>query len=311
MPHRAHSRKTKPNVNHSHKSAGPRASWRGMMRFGLVSFPVEAFNARAPEESPVAMHQLHAECHSRIRHQKVCPVHGPVPNDEIVSGYEYRKGQYVEIDPEELDTLRTTGERSLAIDAFIAPEELDPIYLDGRMYFLSPDGDTAREPYAVFLAALERQNRWGLGQVVFSGKQQLVIVRPYRGALHMAMLNYAAEIRDPRDAVGGVPHVAASDRKVRLAEQLITSWSDEDVDFTDYEDTYAAKVRELIAAKVEGREVVVPEAEAEPAVINLVDALRKSIGKAPADRSKKHRRTAASGNHRPAHTAHGKRRRAS
>lgn len=117
-----------------------------MVRFGLVSFPVEAFNARSPEEAPIAFHQLHAECHSRIRYQKTCPVHGPISNDEIVSGYEVRKGEYVEIDPNELDELHTDGERALTIDAFVAPDEIDVIYFDGRMYYLSPDGEHAREP---------------------------------------------------------------------------------------------------------------------------------------------------------------------
>src|SRR5580765_6878990 len=88
-------------------AAKSRASWRGMVRFGLVSFPVEAFNAHSTEEAPIAFHQLHAECHSRIRYQKTCPVHGPISNDESVSGYEVRKGEYVEIDPDELDELRT------------------------------------------------------------------------------------------------------------------------------------------------------------------------------------------------------------
>jgi DNA end-binding protein Ku len=250
-----------------------------MVRFGLVSFPVEAFNAHAPGESPPTLHQLHAECHSRIRYQKTCPVHGPVTNDEIISGYEVRKGEYVEISSDDLDELRTDAERALTIDAFVSPDEMDPIYFDGRMYYLSPDGEHSREPYAVFLAALKHQNRWGVGQVIFSGKQQLVVVRPYEGALHMALLNFAAEIREPTDAVAAVATVSSTDKKVRLAEQLIESWTDENFDFANYKDDYNDKLKELIQAKVAGKKLVLPDVEEEPEVINLMDALRKSLGK--------------------------------
>src|SRR6185503_14317799 len=133
----------------SKRTAKHRASWKGNLTFGLVSFPVQAFNARNAEQSDVHFHQLHAECHRRIRYAKMCPVHGEVTNDEIISGYEYAKGKYVEIEPEELDVLRTQTERSLTIDAFVEPDAIDPIYFDGRMYYLAPDGPVAEEPYAV------------------------------------------------------------------------------------------------------------------------------------------------------------------
>jgi DNA end-binding protein Ku len=259
------------------KSARFRASWRGMLRLGLVAFPVQAFNAHAKEAGTVAFHQLHAECHSRIRYEKMCPVHGEVNNEEIVSGYEYSRGRYVEVEPEELDALRTEKERSLSIDSFIAPEDLDPIYLDGRMYYLAPDGDQAREPYAVVLHAMERKDCYGVGQVVFSGKEQVALVRPYGDALHMALLNYEAEIKDAAEVVGELPRVTTGNRNVRLAEQLIEALTDEDFDFGRYRDTYLEKVRELIEAKVEGREIVMPEQEEEAEVVNLMDALRQSI----------------------------------
>src|SRR5204862_2841179 len=143
-----------------------RASWKGNLSFGLVSFPVQAFNALDPEQSDIHFHKLHATCHRRIHYEKVCPIHGRVSNDEIVSGYEYAKGKYVEIEPQELDALRTETERSLTIDAFVEPDAIDPIYFDGRMYYLAPDGTVAEEPYAVVTEALEREGRCGIGQVV-------------------------------------------------------------------------------------------------------------------------------------------------
>jgi DNA end-binding protein Ku len=256
-----------------------------MLRFGLVSIPVEAFNAHSAEAGQITLHQLHSKCHSRIQYQKTCPIHGPVPNDEIVSGYEVSKGKYIEIDPEELGKLRSDAERALTVDTFVKRGEIDSIHFDGRMYYLSADGDSAREPYTVFLEALRRQDRWGVGQVVFSGKQQVVVVRPYQDALLMTMLNYDAEIRDPEQTIVPPVTVSGSDRKVKLAEQLIESWTDDSFDFSKYEDSHRKGLEALIQAKLEGREVVAPEAEEAPEVINLMDALKKSIGRAGREHS--------------------------
>jgi DNA end-binding protein Ku len=273
-----------------------------MLRFGLVAFPVQAFNAQEREQGRVHFHQLHKTCHSRIRYDKVCPIHGHVDNDEIVLGYEYQRGQYVEVDPDELDQLRTEQERALTIDVFIAPEKIDPIYFDGRMYYLGPQGDSAKEAYAVFLKALEHRGQYGVGQVVFSGRQQVVLVRPYDGVLQMAMLNYAAEINDPSVAAVGRLPASASDRKVKLAEQLIASWSEEDFDFSRYVDRYEEDVMRLIEAKVAGEELVAPEEEQEPEVYSLMDALRKSVARG-GEASHGRRRAASNG-----HGGNGRRR---
>jgi DNA end-binding protein Ku len=248
-----------------------------MLRFGLVAFPVEAVNAHLREEGAVAFHQLHAECGRRIHYVKTCPVHGAVGNDEIVSGYEFAKGKYVEVEPEELDELRTEKERALTLDAFIEPDELDPLYYDGRMYYLRPDGDAATEPYSVLTAALKSDGRYGVGQVVFSGKQQVVLIRPYDNVLQMALLNYSAEMLDPARLHLSLPEVKPSDRRVRMAEQIIQTWSKDDFDFRDYVDRHLADVRRLIEAKMKGKKIVKPEDEEEPEVINLMEALEKSI----------------------------------
>lgn len=270
-----------------------RASWRGMLQFGLVSIPVEAVNAHSVEEDHIAFHQLHAKCHRRIHYEKTCPVHGAVSNDEIVSGYEYEKGKYVEVDPDEIDQLRTEKERNLTVDAFIAPDEWDVIYFDGRMYYLMPDGKAAEEAYAVFLEALKRKDRWCLGTIVMSGKEQPVVVRPYENVLHMALLNYVAEMRKPTSVVHKLPRIQSSDKKLRLAEQLIANWGEDGFDFSSYEDTYFDKVKDLIESKVAGREVVAPaEEESTPDVINLMDALRKSMDAEHASPKSKGKRTA-------------------
>jgi DNA end-binding protein Ku len=277
---RSKAKRSKPNNPQSRKLEGPklRAGWRGVLRFGLVSIPVQAFNAHLPDKEGVAFHQLHATCHSRIHYQKVCPIHGQVSNDEIVSGYEYAKGKYVVVDPEELEELRPEKDRALNIDAFISPEELDPIYFDGRMYFLAPDGREGAQPYAVLMHAMERQERWGIGQVVFGGRQVLVVVRPDKGALQMAFLHHAEAIQNASSLVRDLPRLAPGDKMAQLAEELIENWTDENFDFSRYVDRYGEELHKLIEAKFQGRAVVAPEEkEEEPAVYNLMDALRKSM----------------------------------
>jgi DNA end-binding protein Ku len=274
----------------------PRAGWRGNISFGLVTFPVQAFNAVSREGSDIHFHLLHKDCHRRIKYQKVCPEHGEVPSNEIVSGYEYQKDHYVEIEKEELDALRTERERALTIDAFIPCDAIDLRYFDGRMYYLAPDGSAAEEPYAVIAEALAEEEKCGVGQMVFSSKEQLALVRPQDGILHLAMLNYNEEIRQPEETVGEIRKPAGLARKVEMAQTLIRQWADSGFDFTHYDDPYRERVQELIEAKLEGRTFKVQDEEAAPPTINLMDALKKSLSQASPSskksRPKKKRRTA-------------------
>jgi DNA end-binding protein Ku len=174
--------------------------------------------------------------------------------------------------------LEIQRDRSLTIDTFIEPETIDPIYLDGRMYYLIPGGAGAEEPYAVMAEAMEREERYGIGQVVFSGKEQLAMVRSVDGALQMSMLNYDKEIKSPDEMAAALKKPRRINRQVQLAQALIRNWYTRDFDFTSYDDQHRRKVKELIKAKVEGREVVTPgEQEEEPEVVNLLDALKRSV----------------------------------
>lgn len=291
-----------------------RASWRGQLRFGLVSFDVQAVNAEIKEKAEVHFHLLHEPDHERIHYAKVCPRHGEVPGDEIVEGYEYAQGKYVEFSKEEIDSLRTAKDKALTIDAFVSPGEIDPIYFDGRMYYLLPLGPAASEPYALLEAAMEKKKRWGVGQVVFSGREQLALVRPLDGVLMMAMLNYAAEIHQPGEIKHEFTRAHTTPRKLSLAEELVGSWHEGKFDFSQYQDHYRQKVLEAIAAKEKGVALAAPEEE-EPPVINLMDALHRSLEKTQAQahgqRHARSGRAKARSKARPkAKSAAGRRRRA-
>ena len=258
----------------------PRSSWKGYIKLSLVSVPVQAFTAQVSGGGEIHLNQLHEECNSRIRYKKVCPIHGEVSNDEIVSGYEYAKGQYVVVEGNELDKLRTESDRAINIDTFISPDELNPIYYDGRTYYLVPDTPVGHKPYAVLYKALEDENKYGVAQVVFSGKEQLVLIRPYEGLLTMTMLHFDHQIRKPAAFRDEVIESDVSAQELKLAKMLIEASTTDKFDFAAYEDLYTKKLTELIEAKVEGKEVVAPPAEEETQVINLMDALRQSVAKA-------------------------------
>src|SRR5688572_32545593 len=126
-----------------------RAVWSGFIRFSLVSMPVKAYTAAVSGGGGApALNQLHRDCNSRINYKKVCPVHGELSSDQIVSGYQFAKDQYVIIDTEELDKLRPKSEKDIAIAAFIKPDVVDPVQFSGKSYYLLPDGQVAQRPYA-------------------------------------------------------------------------------------------------------------------------------------------------------------------
>ncbi len=254
-----------------------RSSWKGYLRLSLVSVPVQAFNAAESGGGELHFHQLHAACHNRIRYQKICPVHGVVPNDEIVRGYEYAQGQYVVIDDDEVDKLRTASDRAINIDTFVAADAIDPVYFDGRTYYLAPDGAMANKPYAVLVEALEHLNRWAVGQAVFFGREQLVLIRPREGVLCIEMLHYPQQIRAAGDVIGELDAGPVPKEELRLATKLIESSTRKKFDLSRYHDQYTDRVQQLIDANVEGKEIVKAPREEESPVINLMDALRKSV----------------------------------
>jgi DNA end-binding protein Ku len=248
------------------------------MRLSLVSVPVQAFSTRETDKGAVTLHQLHDKDTSRVRYVKTCPLHGEIGNDEIVSGYEVAKDEYVVIDPDEIDKLRTTEEKAIQLETFVPADSIDSLYFDGRAYYLLPDGEGGVKPYAVLHQAMLKQRKWAVGQAVMFGREHLVLVRPFDKLLSMAFLNFAAEVRLPDTFDIGEVKVRAAE--VNLAETLIKASTAKRFDINRYKDEYATKLRALIDAKIEGREIVAPEADERPHVVNLMDALRESVAKA-------------------------------
>jgi DNA end-binding protein Ku len=254
-----------------------RSSWKGYLKLSLVSVPVKAYTATSSASSPISLNQLHEECHSRIKYQKVCPIHGEISQDEIVSGYEYSKGQYVVIDPAEIDKLRTESDKSVNVTAFVRDDSIDPIYLSGRTYYLVPDGPVGQKAYNLIRHSMAEEGLHAVAQVVLSNKEQVVLVRPMDGVLAMSVLEYKSQVKEPSSVEDEIVETDMSKQEIELTKQLIEGMLDEEFDLGQFHDVYTEKLTELIEAKVAGKELVSPPASQEPGVINLMDALKQSV----------------------------------
>lgn len=256
-----------------------RSAWKGFLKLSLISVPVKAYTATVSGGGEISLNQIHAACNNRIQYKKFCPVHGEVKQDEIVSGYESAKGQYVLINPDELDKLRSEADKAITIDTFIDPDALDPIYYGEKTYYLIPDGPVAMKPYAVIRDGMAEEGRFGVAQVVMHGKEKVVLLRPLDGLLAMNVLSYEAEIVKPGTFEAEVPKGDVSADELKLAKTLIDASTAKKFDFAKYRNTYTEKLTQLIEAKIAGKELAAPTEQEPVQVINLMDALKQSVAK--------------------------------
>src|SRR4051812_17751910 len=147
-----------------------RSVWSGFIQFSLVSIPVKAYTAAVSGGGgEPSLNQLHAACNSRIQYKKTCPVHGEIPNDQIVSGYQFAKDQYVIIDKDEVEKLVPKSAKDIAIEAFLKPGAIDPSQFSGKSYYLAPNGPVAQRPYALLVRAMADQKLNAFAQVTMHG----------------------------------------------------------------------------------------------------------------------------------------------
>ena len=255
----------------------PRASWKGFIRLSLVSVPVEGYTASAAGETQISLNQLHDECHSRIRYKKVCEVHGEVANDQIVMGYQFEKDQYAVIDPDELVKLRSERDYAINVDRFVAPDQIDPTYFAGKTYYLLPKGKPGQKPYALLSRAMTDEKVVGLAQVVISNREQLVVLRPVGKLLAISILQYAENVRTPDEYEKLLGDAEISKDELKLAKMLILASKMDEPELGEYHDLYNERLKELVEAKVEGREIVSSTEAAPTSTINYMEAIRASL----------------------------------
>jgi len=251
-----------------------RPTWKGYLKISLVNIPIKVFPA-TDAGATLSFNQLHAECQTRIQQKRWCPhCQREVPASDIVKGYEFEKGRWVVVDDEDVQKVRVESTRVINLEKFTDDEAIDPIYLE-RAYYLAPDGPVARDAFSVIREGMK--GKAGIGKVALYGREYLVKVQPREQGLVMYTLRHAAEIRSMKEIeeLSEMPAKVKPD-EVKLAQQVMGTFEG-DLDFESYRDEYQVGLREIIDAKIEGREIVAPEVEAPPKVVNLMEALRKSL----------------------------------
>ena len=251
-----------------------RATWKGFLKVSLVNIPIKVFPA-TESSATLSFNQLHAECQTRIQQKRWCPhCNREVPTTEIVKGFEFEKGQYVVLSDDDLEKVKTESTRVINLVQFADESSIDPMYVD-RTYYLAPDGAMAGDAFAVMRDGM--RGKVGIGKLALYGREYLVAVRPRERGIVMHTLHHAAELRsmDAVDELGSVP-ASVKPEEIKLAKQVIGMF-EAPLNLKDYTDEYREGLQRIIDAKVAGREIVAPAVEAAPKVVNLMEALRKSL----------------------------------
>jgi DNA end-binding protein Ku len=251
----------------------PRASWTGFLRLSLVSCPVYLSPATS-EAKRIRLNQLNAATGNRLKQQLIDSETGEVvERDQIAKGYEYDRGRYVEISDDELKELQIESSKIIDLDQFVDRDDVDPVYLDAP-YYVHPDGELADEAFRVIGEAMAQKGKVGLGRVVLSSRERLVLVEPRDGGLLMSTLHTADEVRP---AEFSTKHEGKIDQDmVAIAETIIERKSAK-FDPAQFRDRYQDALHALVESKTKGLARPARAVEEPPKVVNLMDALKRSL----------------------------------
>jgi DNA end-binding protein Ku len=269
-------------------AAPARPYWTGFLKLSLVTISVRLYTATTEREK-IHFHQIHEPSGERVRYQTVVPGIGPVERDEIVKGYEYEKGRYVTIDPDDLKKLKLDTTDTIDIVEFV--DDLDPLFI-AAPYYLVPEGSVAEEGYRVIREALKQSGKIAVGQLVINGRERVIAIRPFdKGLLGNALL-FEDEIRKSDDFFNSIAEAEVDEDQLAIMEQIIARKTRkfEPKQFVDH---YQQAVRELVEEKLQGK-LPAKAPERRPAqVINLMDALKRSLAAAEEEKSAPAKRKAA------------------
>ena len=287
-------------ATHSHS----RPSWTGQIRISLVSFPVQLYSGTVSQRR-TALHQIHAPTGERVHNLPVIEGGKRVEKSDIVKGYEYEKGQYVTLTPDEIKEIRLSTAETIDIAEFVDVADIDTIYYDAPYYVLPQQtgkkGDkTGAEAFGVLREALKKTGKAAIGEVVLSGKEHLVAIRPCGRGLIMETLRYADELKKASDFFGEIGDTKVDAEQLALATTLIKQKTGS-FRVDKYNDSYEAALHELIGRKLKGKPLREEKNEDEADtgnVISLMDALKRSVGgkadkKTPAKKAPAKKKAAA------------------
>ncbi len=253
----------------------PASVWTGYLTFGLISMPVRLFSGARGEH--ISFHMLHRDDLSRVKQQLYCPVDDKViDRSETVKGYEYRKGEYVVIEPEEIKKIEPRTAKAMEILEFVSADEVDPLYFESS-YYLAPE-EAGRRPYALLARAMKETNYVAIAKLTMHNREYTVFLRPYEEGLMLHTMYYEEEVR--RMESFGTEGVQLKDAEVKVAHQLIEALAGK-FEPEKYHDTFQENLKKLIQARLEGREVTEVEKpkKMEP-VVDLMSALKESLSRA-------------------------------
>jgi DNA end-binding protein Ku len=246
--------------------------WSGYLTFGLISMPVRLFSGA--RSSGISFHMLHRDDNTRVKQQLICPAENKVvERSEIIKGYEYRKGEYVIIEPEEIKKIEPKTAKAMEILEFVKSDEVDPVFFESS-YYLVPE-EAGRRPYALLTKALEQTQYVAIAKLTMHNREYTVILRPHKSGMMLHTMYYADEVREVEDF--GTSNIDLKDAEVKVAHQLIEALADK-FDPKKYHDTFQENLKKLIQARLEGGEVAPIEKPRKLApVVDLMAALKQSL----------------------------------
>ena len=270
----------------------PRAYWKGYLKLSLVSCPIALFPATSEREK-ISFHQLNKKTGHRVKYRKVDAESGDeVDSADIIKGYEVGKGDYIELDPEELEAVAIESKRTIDIDEFVPKDEIDELYLKNP-YYIAPDGEVGQQAFAVIREAIRKEGMVAIGKVVFTSREHIIALEARGKGLLGITLRYPYEVRNEADYFDDIPDEKIPKDMLELASHIVTTKAGHFAP-SKFEDQYEDALKELLKKKQEGKPIERPERPKPTNVVNLMDALRQSVEASGAATSTKAKARAAS-----------------
>ena len=262
----------------------PRAYWKGYLKLSLVSCPIVLFPATSEREK-ISFHQLNKKTGHRIKYRRVDAETGDeVDSTDIIKGYEVGKSQYIELDPEELEAVAIESKRTIDIDEFVPRDEIDELYLNNP-YYIAPDGEVGQQAFAVIREAIRKEGMVAIGKIVFTSREHIIALEPRGKGLLGMTLRYPYEVRKEEDYFDDIPDEKIPKDMLDLASHIVKT-KEGHFEPSRFDDRYEDALKDLLKKKQEGRPIERPERREPTNVVNLMDALRRSLEASGGTRNK-------------------------
>jgi DNA end-binding protein Ku len=256
-------------------SVAPRAYWKGYLKLSLVSCPVALYPATSDREK-ISFHQIHKQTGNRIRYKKVDAESGrEVDNEDIVKGYEVSKGEYIEVEPEELEAVEIESKRVIDIEQFVPKDEIDELYVNNP-YYIVPDGEVGQQAFAVIREAIRKEGMVALAKVVFTSREHIIALEARGRGMMGVTLRYPYEIRKEEDYFDDIENERVPKDMLDLAMHIVETKKGK-FQPEKFEDRYEDALKDLIKKKQKGVKIEAPKERESSNVVSLMDALRQSV----------------------------------